>query len=129
MEERCRGYRWTDSFLLALLLHEWPGNVGELADKIDLAKDRAGSKSQRLTEDHLDLPGIVEVVREMDEKTVLDEILGILIPSLEQQGFKHRKRGIPLAGRVGEILGMEKSKVTRILASYGERSGVCLIGG
>jgi DNA-binding NtrC family response regulator len=110
------GYRVAPEVLLCLLEYDWPCNVGELRDVLDLAKDEAGRAGAKITLDHLSAPEMAEVVagvRGLPEGTADKRVFVMLWEMLERQGWRAGGRGHALQTRLAQLLGVSDSTISR----------------
>jgi DNA-binding NtrC family response regulator/tetratricopeptide (TPR) repeat protein len=101
--------------LLALLLYDWPGNVGELdavLSKIPKKKisGKTGGEADLLS---LELPA--EITNRVSKVTVGEaesEVAGLLLDQLKLRGFEHGKG---LDQEVAKLLGVSRAKASGLL--------------
>jgi len=100
--------------LLALLVYDWPGNVGEL----DAVLGKIPKKISRRTGGDVDLSSlelpaeITSKVSKMPAAEAECEVAALLLEQLEQRGFE---RGKGLYQELAKLLGVSKAKVTSLL--------------
>jgi DNA-binding NtrC family response regulator len=104
-------------FLLALLRHSWPGNVGELLDVLADALARTNGEKERLTVEHLRLadPAIVPSVKRLGDEGSAREVLATMASMLKQQGLT---KGRGLHARMASLLGLLESSFHRLLSKH-----------
>jgi DNA-binding NtrC family response regulator/tetratricopeptide (TPR) repeat protein len=101
--------------LLALMLYEWPGNVGELDAVLSKIPKK---KVSRKTGGEVDLSSLelpAEITSRVSKMTVGEaerEVVGLLLGQLKQRGFEHGKG---LDQEVARLLGMSKAKASSLL--------------
>ena len=101
---------------LALLQHDWPDNVRELRNAIELAVAHAGSAVKRLDVDHFKLPDpIVQQVRSLSDDDVERE-LWVLADRLARSEGSQTGQG--LQRRAGEILGVSETRASRMYGKH-----------
>jgi DNA-binding NtrC family response regulator len=102
-------------FLLALLRHSWPGNVGELLDVLDSALAQMNGEKGALTVEHLRfaLPAIVPSVKRLGDEGSAREVLATMASMLKQQGLT---KGRGLQARMARLLGLPESSFHRLLS-------------
>jgi DNA-binding NtrC family response regulator len=110
----CGKLEMSSGFLLALLQHDWLGNVRELLIVLRKAVARATPTSV-LTVDLLELPNVGEIGG-MSEAEVDRRVYGMLKEILECRGFSHGKG---LRKRIAEILGCHPSQLSRKFPATG----------
>jgi DNA-binding NtrC family response regulator len=115
VQARCQKHPPSFGFLLALLRHSWPGNVGELLDVLAQALDRTNGEEEPLTVEHLRLadPAIVPSVERLGEEGSAREVLATLASMLRQQGWT---KGRGLQARMAGLLGYPASSFHRLLS-------------
>ena len=116
-DARCGQHPPSPRFLLCLLKHTWPGNVGELLDVLDRAVARATRPDEPLTLDHFgdSLGSAAREVRELPEAEAEKEVYRELAGMLERQGLT---KGDGLYRRMAELLKVSRPTVTRRAAKY-----------
>jgi DNA-binding NtrC family response regulator len=116
-DARCGQHPPSPRFLLCLLKHTWPGNVGELLDVLDRAVARATRPDEPLTLDHFgdSLDSAVRAVRELPETEAEKEVHRELAGMLQRQGLR---KGDGLYRRMAELLKVSRPTVTRRAAKY-----------
>jgi two-component system NtrC family response regulator len=114
---RCGQHPPSPRFLLCLLKHTWPGNVGELLDVLDRAAARATQPDEPLTLDHFgdSLGSAVREVRELPEAEAEKEVYRELAGMLQRQGLT---KGDGLYRRMADLLKVSRPTVTRRAAKY-----------
>jgi len=106
--------------LLALLLYEWPGNVGELDAVLSkIPKKKVSRKTGGEAElSSLELPA--EITSRVSKMTVCEaerEVAGLLLGQLKLRGFE---RGKGLNQEVARLLGVSKAKASSLLKQAGK---------
>ena len=114
---RCGKHYPSFGFLLALMRHSWPGNVGELLDVLDNAIALTRRDNEPLTVDHLRLgdPELIPAVERLGDAGAAREVLGELASMLVRQGWT---KGRGLQARMAEFLGCSESSVSRFLSKH-----------
>jgi DNA-binding NtrC family response regulator len=104
-------------FLLALLRHSWPGNVGELLDVLDSALAQMNGEKGALTVEHLRfaLPAIVPSVKRLGDEGSAREVLATMASMLKQQGLT---KGRGLQKRMAGLLGLPESSFHRLVSKH-----------
>jgi DNA-binding NtrC family response regulator len=118
----CRDHRPVPGFLLALLRYDWPGNVGQLRDVLNLAVSKTSRADEFLKLDHLTIPdqSVIEEVRGMSEDTIEGEVYRQLAATLQAQGLA---KGKGLHRRMATLLKVSESTVTRMSRAGGGSGG------
>jgi DNA-binding NtrC family response regulator len=121
VDAKCGDYRPTSEFLLALLMHTWPGNVREILDTLAWALVMARKNRGLLKLDNLKLsdPTIVHRVRTMTSEDVEAAVLSKLAQTLRQRGFKTGKRGHALQKEMARILRTSEATLSRSMRDLG----------
>jgi DNA-binding NtrC family response regulator len=117
VREKCEGHKSTAGFLLCLLRHKWPGNVGELYDVLKLAASKAKSPKVRLSPDLLELNdlSIAADVHKLTKEQQVREVYQLLAKALQQQGLS---KGRGLQERMAKILAVSSATVSRYVRKY-----------
>ncbi len=137
VQHRCNGYKWSPSFLLGLLKFTWPGNVGELLDVLDLAKDNATAEARRkssrsgkkvmLTLDHLTgIPdrAAFQSLHKLSEDEAEFQVFRTLSQLLERQGWKPGRRGCGLQAQLARVMGTSDATIVRMAKKFGHATAL-----
>ena len=111
-------HRVADRCLLALVRHDWPGNVRGLEKAMEVAvarKKGAGATSVDL--DHVELPAdVVAAAKALDEDTCRRELWALADQIARGEGLE---RGDGLQKRAGEIMGVGEAQASKMYAAFG----------
>ena len=108
--------KFDSGFLLALLLHDWPGEVRSLRDVLSEVTVAAKKHQGRLKAEHLPIPGeIRNRVTNMTKVRIDAEIYRLLASIYVRQGYTKRGRGgRGLHDRIATTMRVSKWTVTRM---------------
>jgi transcriptional regulator with PAS, ATPase and Fis domain len=103
---------------MALLRHQWPGNIRELQNKIAAGKAKQKSEGKNAIDiEHLDLPpDIASAVQGVDDSSCRREIWTLAHKIARNEGFEH---GAGLQRRAGEILGVSEAQASKMFRELG----------
>jgi len=121
VQARCHGYHITPETRLCLLEYSWPGNVGELLEVLELAKNEAGRPGAKIALDHLSGlrdRGLVAAVRKLPEGEAERQVFVMLWDMLEGQGWRRGGRGHALQTQLAKLMGVSPPTVTRLAKRY-----------
>lgn len=119
VDKECPDHTPDPKFLLALLLHDWPDNVGGLLTRLSMAKAKAAEKkSTRLTLECLDgmRNEAIRTISRMSDDEAEKEIFIRLIEIFKGQGFQ---KGTGLQKKIAECLKLRESTVSRKMGKLG----------
>ena len=111
-------HRVADRCLVALLRHDWPGNVRGLQKAIDLAVARKKSEGASVVDlAHVQLPAEVgSAVEALDEEACRRELWTLADDIARGEGFE---RGDGLQKRAGEIMGVGEAQASKMYRQFG----------
>lgn len=111
------GMKLEPGALLALIQHDWSGNVGELRDVLKQAQMRAGDGATSLGLEHIELsnPSIVAELKSLNTSEVERQCYRRIASMLANQGFQ---KGKGLQKRMAEILGVSEPAVSQKSKNY-----------
>jgi DNA-binding NtrC family response regulator len=111
-------HRVTDRCLLALVRHDWPGNVRGLEKAMEVAVARKKSASATSVDlDHVELPAdVVAATKALDEDACRRELWTLADEIARGEGLE---RGDGLQKRAGEIMGVGEAQASRMYAAFG----------
>jgi DNA-binding NtrC family response regulator len=121
VQARYHDYRITPEARLCLLEYSWPGNVGELLEVLELAKDQAGRPGAKITLNHLSGlqdRGLVAAVRKLPEGEAEKRVFRMLWDMLEGQGWRPGRRGHALQNQLAKLMGVSPPTITRRAQDY-----------
>ena len=107
-----------DRCLLALLRHEWPGNIRELKSTLERARAKAEiADSAQVLLDHFALPAfITDAVQQMADDDIRRELWHCADAVARTEGFGP---GTGLQKRAGEILGVKEAQASKMYQAFG----------
>jgi transcriptional regulator with PAS, ATPase and Fis domain len=118
---KCEGFRPSMRFYLALLLHDWEGNIRELEYVLETAKVKAKITRKKLEVDHIKFQKgrALNEVAVMSDDEVDRKVLSELSRVLRQRGFEKGRRRSRLHQEISKHLNVSKSTVSRKLEKFG----------
>jgi DNA-binding NtrC family response regulator len=117
----CKGYRVTPAARLCLLEYDWPGNVGELQEVLELAKDEVGPGAKVITPNQLSAlrdSGLVAAMRKLSHDEADKRLFLVLWETLIAQGWRPGRRGRALQTQLAGLMGVSPATITRRAREY-----------
>lgn len=110
--------QFSDRSLLAILRHEWPGNIRELQNEMARSVARIKSDGVSIIEvTHLSLPKeVISAIDQMDNDGVRSSLWSIGDEIARSEGFE---MGSGLQRRTGEIMGVGEPQASKMYQALG----------
>ncbi len=111
-------HKLSDRCRLALLRYDWPENVRELKNRIEIAITRRMSTgSSSVDIEHLDLPPhVIDSVKSLSNDECQEELWKLADRIARDEGYD---QGTGLQKRVAEILGVSEPQASKMYKSFG----------
>jgi transcriptional regulator of acetoin/glycerol metabolism len=121
IQKWCKGFRVTPAARLCLLEYDWPRNVGELREVLDLAKDEVGNGAKVITPNQLSALrdyGLVAAMSKLPREEADKRLFLMLWETLSAQGWRPGRRGWALQTQLAGLMGVSPATITRRAREY-----------
>ena len=111
-------HRVTDRCLVALMRHDWPGNVRGLQKEIERAVAKMTAEGAAAVDlSHTGLPAaLISAVEALDEDSCKRELWTLADEIAQAEGFERRDG---LQKRAGEIMGVGEAQASKMYKAFG----------